>query len=638
MEVVDQIRWIPEFGQARELDWLRNMHDWMISKKRYWGLALPIWICKDCSHFHVIGDEHELEERAVEGWDEFAGHTPHRPFVDKVKIKCDQCGGQMSRIPEVGNPWLDAGIVPFSTLDYRDDPQYWRKWFPADWISESFPGQFRNWFYSLLAMSTILENKPPFLENFGYASLLAEDGRPMHKSSGNSIEFNDAADKMGVDTMRWLYCAQKPENDLLFGYHRAEDTRRRFIIPLWNVYSFFATYASLDHWRPSSDSFVQGTPEGRTPTSDNPLDRWILSRLNQVIAQVSQNFEDSDAYTATLAFEGLLDDLSNWYIRRSRRRFWKSEHDDDKNTAYTTLWHTLVKMARALAPTIPFLTEVMYQNLVRSVFPQAYESVHHTDWPKADNTVFDDKLVYQMNLARRIASLGLSARNNANLKVRQPLPKVLVHVLGGSAELPAELVEIVADELNVKALEAISDLGAVVRYKVLPNNKLLGPKFGANFRKVSELLRNLDPYQVAAKVAAGEAVTLELNGETVELTSAEILVSTESAEGLAVAADKVVTVAIDTTFTPELKAEGLAREIIRRIQTQRKSADFNIEDRITAWYVASDEWAKVFTDWGEYIQSETLTTELVASAPPIDAFVEKHNVEGTEITIGLKRN
>ncbi len=247
---------------------------------------------------------------------------------------------------------------PSAPCSYREDPDYWRKWFPANWISESFPGQFRNWFYSLLAMSTVLENKPPFLENFGYASLLAEDGRQMHKSWGNSIEFNDAADKMGVDTMRWLYCAQKPENDLLFGYHRAEETRRRFIIPLWNVYSFFATYASLDNWTPPAAGFTPETPEGPTPTSDNPLDQWILARLNQVIAQVTQNLEDSDAYSATLVFESLLDDLSNWYVRRSRRRYWKSEQDGDKNTAYPTLWHVLVKMTRALAPIIPFITEM----------------------------------------------------------------------------------------------------------------------------------------------------------------------------------------------------------------------------------------------------------------------------------------
>ena len=544
----------------------------------------------------------------------------------------------MSRIPDVGNPWLDAGIVSFSTLRYREDPDYWRKWFPANWISESFPGQFRNWFYSLLAMATILERRPPFLENFGYASLLAEDGRQMHKSSGNSIEFNDAADKMGVDTMRWLYCAHKPENDLLFGYQRAEETRRRFIIPLWNVYSFFSTYASLDGWTPAREGFSPGTPEGSTPSSENPLDQWILARLNQVAAHVTQNLTDSDAYSATLQFESLLDDLSNWYVRRSRRRFWKSEHDREKNTAYATLWHFLVKMSRLLAPILPFITETMYQNLVRNVFPQAYESVHHTDWPEADVTAIHEKLIYQMDLARRVASLGLSARGNAGLKVRQPLAKVMVHVREGSAELSPDLVGIVADELNVKAVEFVTDVRSLVSYKVLPNNKLLGPRFGTDFPGVRAALNDMDSAQVAASVAAGEAISFDLNGETVSLTGEEILVSTETAEDLAVAADKVVTVAVYTVLSPALKAEGLAREIVRHIQTQRKNADFNIEDRIKTWYIASEALMDVFAGWGEYIQSETLTTELVAGEPPADAFVETHKIEGQQVTIGIRQN
>jgi len=638
MDVVDQIRWIPEFGHARELDWLRNMHDWMISKKRYWGLALPIWVCQDCGHYHVIGDEHELEERVIEGWDEFKGHTPHRPFIDKVKINCDKCGGIMNRIPDVGNPWLDAGIVSFSTLSYRADPDYWHKWYPADWISESFPGQFRNWFYSLLAMATVIDGSPPFLENFGYASLLAEDGREMHKSWGNSIEFNDAADKMGVDTTRWLYCAHKPENDLLFGYQRAEEVRRRFIIPLWNVYSFFSTYASLDGWIPSTGNFEPGIPEGHTPSSSNLLDRWILARLNQVVAQVTQNFQDSDAYSATIAFEALLDDLSNWYVRRSRRRYWKSEADHDKETAYATLWHVLVKMIRTLTPVIPFVTEAMYQNLVRRVFPDAHESVHHTDWPIADTDVIDNGLIYEMDLARRVASLGLSARGNAGLKVRQPLEKVLVNVGEESIEISEELAAIVTDELNVKALKFVSNVGDLVSYKVLPNNKLLGPRFGADFARVRVALNEMDPSQIATRLAGGEEITFELNGETVSLTGEEILINTQAAEGMAVAADKLLTVAIDTVLTPDLIAEGLARELVRRIQAQRKNAGFNIEDRIKTWYLASDELARVFTDWAKYIQTETLTTELVTGEPPDDTFVEKHKVEGLDLTIGLKKS
>jgi isoleucyl-tRNA synthetase len=638
MDVVDQIRWIPEFGHKRELDWLRNMHDWMISKKRYWGLALPIWVCDDCGHYHVVGDEHELEELAVEGWDEFKGHTPHRPFIDKIIIACQKCGSKMGRIPDVGNPWLDAGIVPFSTLSYRTDPDFWRKWYPANWISESFPGQFRNWFYSMLTMGTIIDGSPSFLENFGYASLHAEDGREMHKSWGNSIEFNEAADKMGVDVMRWMYCAHKPENNLLFGYNRAEETRRRFLIPFWNVYSFFSTYATLDGWTPLAENFTPGTPEGPTPESDNPLDQWILARLNQVVARVTENFENSDAYTATLTFESLMDDLSNWFVRRSRRRYWKSEQDNDKNTAYATLWHVLVKMSRTLAPVIPFVTEVMYQNLVCGVFPEAYESVHHTDWSAADTDAIDENLICQMSLARRIASLGLSARGNAGLKVRQPLAKVFAHVSEGDANLSDELVAIVTDELNIKGLEFVADAGALINYKVLPNNKLLGPKFGKDFPKVRAALAALDSADVAAKVATDQPVTFEFNGEIISLTAEEVLVSTEGAEGMTVAADKVVTVAIDTVLTPELKAEGLAREVVRRIQAQRKNADFNIEDRITTWYSAEGEMVEVFDAWRKYIQAETLTTKLVAGKPPTDAVVEQHNVEGLEFTIGMKQN
>ena len=371
MDVVDQIRWIPEFGHAREMDWLRNMHDWMISKKRYWGLALPIWVCEKCGKYELVGDEIELNQRAVSGMEIFQGHTPHRPFIDAVKLECPDCQGRMSRIPDVGNPWLDAGIVSFSTLRYRTDPDYWRAWYPAHWISESFPGQFRNWFYSLLAMATVVDSSPPFLQNFSYATLLAEDGREMHKSWGNSIEFNEAADKMGVDVMRWLYCAHKPENDLLFGYNRGDEARRSFLIPLWNCYSFLATYANLDGWSPTltTGGFNPACPEGPTPRSANLLDHWVLARLNQIVPLVTEALENSDALSATDALGGFLDDLTNWYIRRSRRRFWKSEHDSDKNEAYTTLYHVLVKFARLLAPLTPFVTEAIYQNLVRSVYP-----------------------------------------------------------------------------------------------------------------------------------------------------------------------------------------------------------------------------------------------------------------------------
>ncbi len=637
MDVVDQIKWIPEFGYSREMDWLHNMHDWMISKKRYWGLALPIWECSGCGHFEVIGDEQELKARAVEGWQEFEGHTPHRPYVDAVKLACPECGGLMSRIADVGNPWLDAGIVPFSTLQYRANPDYWRKWYPARWISESFPGQFRNWFYSLLAMATVLSHEPPFLENFGYATLLAEDGRPMHKSAGNSIEFNEAADKMGVDVMRWLYCSHKPENDLIFGFNRGDEIRRQFLIPLWNVYSFFVTYAKLDGWEPAKEGFQPGMPEGSTPVSENLLDRWVISRLNQVVAAVENSIMASDILNASQVVDAFLDDLTNWYVRRSRRRFWKSEHDADKNTAYATLYHVLVKLAKTLAPFTPFVTEVIYQNLVRGVYPQAYESIHHTDWPLADLAVVDEKLLEQMDLARRIASLGLSARSNANLKVRQPLSKVLVHV-GGKASLSSELVDIVEDELNVKGFEFVEQEGRLVNYRILPDNKLLGPRFGARFPQVRAALQAADPGSIAASVRAGERVALQVDGEAIDLAPEEVLVQTQPVQGLAVAADKLITVGIDATITPELRAEGLAREVVRRIQAMRKEAGFNIEDRITTCYVASGELAQVMEQWAAYIKAETLTTDLVAGQPAAGAYVETQKIDGQEITFGVRRN
>ena len=644
MDVVNQIKWIPEFGHSREMDWLRNMHDWMISKKRYWGLALPIWECEVCGTFEVIGSDDELKERATSGLDVLNDHTPHRPYIDAVTIPCSKCGATMNRVRDVGNPWLDAGIVPFSTLSYRKDPAYWRKWYPADWISESFPGQFRNWFYSLLAMATVMDGTPPFLENFGYALLVDENGRPMHKSWGNAIEFNEAADKMGVDVMRWLFCSQKPENDLWFGYKGGEQVRKDFIIPLWNVYSFFVTYARLDGWLPgvpggnsASDNFDPNHPEGPTPQSDNLLDRWILARLNQVVERVSASFEGSDFMSASMVAEAFLDDLSNWYVRRSRRRFWKSEHDADKNTAYATLYYILVRFAKTLAPFVPFITEVMYQNLVCSVRSEAYESIHHTAWPQSDPATVDDALIEQMSLARRVASLGLSARADANLKVRQPLSKVLVHA--GKASLRHELVDIVVDELNVKEFEFVEQEGALVQYKVLPDNKLLGPKFGARFPQVKAALAQADPAKVAASVQAGLPVTLEIAvGDTIELGEGAILISTEPLPGLAVAADKYITVGIDAKLTPELKAEGLAREIVRRVQDMRKNAGFNIEDRITTCYQAQGLLAEVFTTWGEYIASETLTTQLLNTPPIESAYVEEHKLEGETLVLAVKQN
>jgi isoleucyl-tRNA synthetase len=631
--VINETQWHPPFGFERELDWLRNMHDWMISKKRYSGLALPIWECPECGHFEVIGSKAELEERAVEGWDAFEGHAPHRPYIDAVKIACPNCEARVNRVPDVGNAWLDAGIVGLSTLHYNTDREYWSKWFPADLISESFPGQFRNWFYSLLAMSTVMERKAPFKHCFSYATLLGEDGREMHKSWGNAIEFNDAADRMGVDVMRWLYIDHKPEKDLLFGYHLADETRRRFLIPLWNVYSFFVTYANIDGWQPDSSG---------AQVQHSELDRWILARLEQVIQVVTDRLESYEPNLATVIVNEFIDDLSNWYVRRSRRRFWakagaSAASDADKHAAYATLYHVLVRLSKLLAPFTPFVTEVMYQNLVRSVDADAPESVHHWDWPAVNTQALaaSQELLDRMALARQVVTLGHAARAQANVKVRQPLGQVVVVAPGRADDLTA-MQDLIVDELNVKDLEIAREAGELVNYRLLPVNKVLGPRFGKLFPQVRAALSAVaDPAAAAAALEAGQSLTLNVDGQTVHLAPDEVLVQTEARAGLAVLSEGGVTVALDTELTPALVAEGLAREVVRRVQTLRKEADFQLDDHIVTNYQTDDELGAVISAWSDYIRAETLSDELLVSASQEDAFTQTYEVEGHPLTLSV---
>ncbi|MFW6082703.1 MAG: isoleucine--tRNA ligase, partial [Chloroflexota bacterium] len=633
MNVTKQIRWIPSFGLERELDWLRNMDDWMISKKRYWGLALPIWECKACDHFEVIGDENELKERATAGWESFEGHTPHRPWIDRVRIECPQCGSEIERVTDVGNPWLDAGIVSFSTLRYRTDREYWRKWYPADWISESFPGQFRNWFYSLLAMATVLEKSPPFKTCFSYALLLAEDGREMHKSWGNAIEFNEAADEMGVDVMRWLYAAHKPEKNLLFGYGKADEVRRQFLIPLWNVYDFFVTYANIDAWQPTTR---RDQVETEKPTL---LDRWIIARLSQLIAQVTDRLENYDAYSTTIAVDTFVDDLSNWYVRRSRRRFWKGEQDAEKHAAYATLYHVLTTLTQLLAPILPFVTETMYQNLVRSLDGEAPESVHHTIWPEAVQKSINDELLEQMALVREIVSHGHSARNSQGIKLRQPLAQALIH-LDTAWELSDEMIELVQDELNVKEVIFTDDLSDLVTYRILPDSQKLGPRFRDQFLTVKRALESIDdPVRAQRKLEAGLPISIQVAGESIELTPDEVLIQQQACEGLAVVSEHRVTVAVDVEITQELATEGLARDVVRRIQNLRKEADFNLDDRIVTIYEAEAGLAEAIDSWRDYIAAETLSEKMRAGEPnetELDA-VSEVQIEGCGLKIGIRR-
>jgi len=626
MDVAKQVRWIPDFGLQQELDWLQNMEDWMISKKRYWGLALPIWECGKCGNFEVIGSEEELRSRAVEGWEEFDGHTPHRPWIDAVKIRCSKCGSVALRVQDVGNPWLDAGIVSYSTLDYRRKRNYWEKWFPAELICESLPGQFRNWFYAMLAMSTIMENRTSFKTCFGHGLVLGGDGREMHKSWGNAVWFDDAVEKMGADVMRWMYCTNRPEGNLIWNW--GEDVKRGFLIPLWNIYSFFVTYAKLDMWTPKNTVKMNLL---------SPLDRWIVSKLNMLIKDVTRYLDDYDPYNASFSLEKFVDELSTWYVRRSRRRFWKSEKDEDKNAAYTTLYMCLTTLVKLLAPFIPFTTEEMYQNLVRGIDGNATESVHHNYWPLADETLIDKELMEDMDLAIKVCSLGRSARSKSGIKLRQPLLEVRVVAEESTLRRIKKFEEIIIDELNVKKLSLTTERNELLEYTIKPLPDVLGRKYGRLFPRIQEAVAKMDPETLASTFEKGLSIELRIDGQSITLLPEELKVSTQPKKGYSLSEEQGLLVAVNTVAPEVLKKEGLARDIIRRIQNQRKEANFNIADEIETYYEAGPKLAEVFEDFGEYIAAETLSTVIRKAELPEEAHMATYQIAGKTLKIGLIR-
>jgi len=628
MDVVGQITWIPSFGYDREMDWLRNMDDWMISKKRYWGLALPIFDCHQCGNFEVIGSREELKERAVAGWEEFDGHTPHRPWVDAVKIRCSQCAAEVSRIKDVGNPWLDAGIVPYSTLHYQTDPDYWKQWFPANFVTESFPGQFRNWFYSMLVMSTVLQNKPPFQTLFGYATLMAEDGTPMHKSKGNMVVFDQAAERVGSDTMRWLYANHVPEQNLNFPRIPTEEDMekaaqmgmpvrlsekwmltRRTLDKIWNIYWFFVTYANIDQFDPT---------QHQLPVAHRTdLDRWIISELHQTIREVTNSLEQYDTVKPTEVLQSFLEDLSNWYLRRSRERIWKPQLDDDKLAAYLTLYECLTTLLTLLAPFMPFLTEELYQNLVRSVNQNAPFSVHLNDWPEVQQELIDEKLTNETHLVMRIVGLGRAAREKAQIRVRQPLNALHVHVPTTTEEEAIQrLSSQVLEELNIKRLELMSDDSDMIAYTLRPNAKLLGPKYGRLVQQILLYFKDLNTHltQVAAsKLNTTGKLDIIVDEQQVTLTAEEVEIIATARPGFVTAEERGYIVALETTITPQLREEGLVRDLTHFIQDMRKKAGLNIEDHIGLALYTETELALLLQDYGNEITAETLADNLLVS-------------------------
>lgn len=630
VKICHDVRWIPEFGLQRELDWLKNMGDWMISKKRYWGLALPIWVCESCGAYEVIGGREELKSRAAEGWKDFEGHTPHKPWIDLVKLKCAQCGGRASRIPDVGNPWLDAGIVPYSTLGYRRNRKYWEKWFPADFVTESFPGQFRNWFYALLAMSAMMEARAPFRVLLGHATVRDEKGEEMHKSKGNAIPFEEAAEKMGADVMRWMFCRNNPANNINFGYGPADEIRNRFFFKLWNTYAFFSNYARLDGFDPRQEQI---------PLAERPdIDRWILSDLQLLVESAERAYQNFDVMAFCLDAENYVaEKLSNWYVRRNRRRFWKSEKTSDKLAAYQTLYTVLTTLTRLLAPVTPFLAEAIYQNLEAA---EEIDSVHLRDFPIVDPSLIDSELSADMEALLRLVSLGLAARNSVRIKVRQPLAEMKI-VPGNEAERRAVMrfADQIADELNVKTVRLHDPAqGPLLEYEIKPNLKTLGPRLGPRLKETQKALAALDATRAAEKFQAGGEVELKIGDETVALSQSDVLISAKAPQGWAGAADGRTQLALDARITDELACEGVAREIVRHIQELRKQSGLEIEDRIRL-HVATDSAAvrAAIETHDAYIRGETLALELTKAPLDGEAHQAVIDIQGQPVRIELLR-
>jgi isoleucyl-tRNA synthetase len=633
--VVPTVRWIPPDGEDRELDWLANMGDWMISKKRFWGLALPIWVCDSCQHFTVIGSREELKEKATAGWDVFDGHTPHRLAIDAVKIACERCGGVASRVEDVGTPWLDAGIVPFSTLRYRTDPEYWEKWFPADFIVECFPGQFRNWFYALLAMSALLDGRAPFKTLMGYALVRDARGEEMHKSRGNAIDFDEAAEVMGAEVMRYLFARQRPTQNLNFPDVRpASDAKatldgeaRRKLGTLWNCYNFFVTYALADDWRP-----VRPAPAARPAE----LDRWVLSRLQRFIATARDALDNYAPYRLVEGFEDFSEDLSNWYLRRSRRRFWRAESDEDKEAAYQTLYRVLVTVTRVIAPVLPFLSEEMYQNLVPGVDPEAPESVHLTSYPEVDEALVDPRLEESIGTVLRLKNLALGLRMRAKVKIRQPLGTLVVKPRDAREREVLQdpsYREQVLEETNIKSLRLIGEKQEVASLAVEPNLKALGPKFGRHLNAVLGKLKSADPAAVATALRTTGGFEVAADSEPAMLGPEDVRVYWKTPDHLAAAEDQGTFVALDTTITTALRDEGIARDFNRHVQEYRRDLGLAVSDRIVVRYAAGPGVRDAIAANVGYLRGELLADRIEPVEAPGDGL--RFKLDGSEVVVSV---
>ena len=617
------INWIPEsIGKGRFGDWLENVQDWGISRNRYWGTPLNIWQC-ECGHMHSIGSRQELFE--MSGDERAKTVELHRPYIDEITLKCPECGGEMHRVPEVIDCWFDSGAMPFAQHHYPfENKELFEQQFPANFISEAVD-QTRGWFYSLLAESTLLFNKAPYKNVIVLGHVQDENGQKMSKSKGNAVDPFDALNKYGADAIRWyFYINSAPWLPNRFHGKAVVEGQRKFMSTLWNTYAFFVLYADIDNFDPTKYELNYD----QLPV----MDKWLLSRLNTTVQAVDNDLANYKIPEAARSLQEFVDEMSNWYVRRSRERFWAKGMEQDKINAYMTLYHALVTIAKTAAPMIPFMTEDIYQNLVRSVDKDAPESIHLCDFPTVNEAWIDKDLEADMKELLEIVVLGRACRNTANIKNRQPIGTMYVKAEKKMSEF---YTDIIADELNVKEVKFADDVESFISYSFKPQLRTVGPKYGKLLGGIRQALTDINGTAAMNELRTNGVLKLDINGNDVELTEEDLLIETAQTEGYVSESDGETSVVLDTNLTPELIEEGFVREIISKIQTMRKEAGFEVMDKIVVYAHGDDKIQDVMKAHEDEIKSEVLADEMVLGET--DGYVKEWNINKEAVTMGVKK-
>ena len=617
------INWIPEsIGKGRFGDWLENVQDWGISRNRYWGTPLNIWQC-ECGHMHSIGSRQELFE--MSGDEKAKTVELHRPYIDEITLKCPECGGTMHRVPEVIDCWFDSGAMPFAQHHYPfENKELFEKQFPADFISEAVD-QTRGWFYSLLAESTILFNQAPYKNVIVLGHVQDENGQKMSKSKGNAVDPFDALEKYGADAIRWyFYINSAPWLPNRFHGKAVQEGQRKFMGTLWNTYAFFVLYANIDNFDPTK----------YTLDYDNlpVMDKWLLSKLNSVVKTVDDCLANYKIPESARALQDFVDEMSNWYVRRSRERFWAKGMEQDKINAYMTLYTALVTISKAAAPMIPFMTEEIYQNLVRSVDKDAIESIHLCDFPKVQEAWINKELEEDMEELLKIVVLGRAARNTANIKNRQPIGTMYVKA---EKEMGQFYTDIIADELNVKEVKFAKDVESFISYSFKPQLRTVGPKYGKLLNGIRKALSEINGTEAMNELRSKGVLTLDIDGSKAELTEEDLLIETAQTEGYVTETDGDVSVVLDTNLTPELIEEGFVREIVSKIQTMRKEAGFEVMDKIHIYAKDNERILELMKNHKEEIMSEVLAEDVTLGET--EGYVKEWNINKEPVVLGVAK-